>query len=490
MTVSAIAEIYGGPVSAGEKESFAAAAGSLSAAARQLSTLSTEWSATATSTDLGSRTLSNCFLGRIENPPSTTHDPQRLLAVNRLSSSAQEIANLFAAKAKDFTQLSDLIARAQGLYSEADNTLSTIMTRLIGTASMAIPQIPIVGAVVLTIAAFLAGGGNTNAARLLAATDPLQEGLFNGLGRVVSGERGMEGVVSPDPFNDGARLLNFVPRLAEKLFFGDKLVVTQPHPETDPIGASHSIGSALANLDSLAASNNDVPYGTVAVQKYIDESNVTRWLVLIPGTTTHTDTAIGWMQNIELMSSDNSQRMNAASVKLVEEALARSGVTADESITLVGHSQGGIVAASAAVGLEKKYNITHIVTAGSPIANHPIPQKTWVTSVENKGEAVSNLDGDRNPQRPTWLTVRGSIEYSNSTTSSAAPPAESSLQGTPVKNAPNRTDITHALNYQRATWKDAESLGSSAVTSHDRHFDEHTRGTLVQTSYYTGRMTR
>jgi pimeloyl-ACP methyl ester carboxylesterase len=242
----------------------------------------------------------------------------------------------------------------------------------------------------------------------------------------------------------------------------------------------------------------------------VDTDGTTRWLVLIPGTDTHWDTAIGWGQNIELMSSDNEQRMQADGCRLVEEAMKRSGIGAHDSVTLIGHSQGGIIAASLAAGLSKRYSITHVVTAGSPIANHPIPKSTWVTSIENKGELVSNLDGARNPDRSTWLTVRGDIESGQKVPSSTGSGSGSgsgsgiatggivkggtvtggtAAEGTVVKGAPNHTDITHAMNYQRATWSDAESLGSPALAQHDEHFSEQLKGKLAGTSYYTGRMT-
>ena len=42
-------------------------------------------------------------------------------------------------------------------------------------------------------------------------------------------------------------------------------------------------------------------------------------------------------------------------------------------MAIVGHSQGGIVAAALASDLKDSYAIDHVVTAGSPVANHPIP---------------------------------------------------------------------------------------------------------------------
>lgn len=62
-------------------------------------------------------------------------------------------------------------------------------------------------------------------------------------------------------------------------------------------------------------------------------------------------------------------------------------------MALIGHSQGGIVAAALASDYADTYRIEHVVTAGSPIANHPISSNTWVTSVEMDDELVAALDG-------------------------------------------------------------------------------------------------
>jgi predicted alpha/beta hydrolase family esterase len=371
--------------------------------------------------------------------------------------------------------------------------MSSIMTGIIGSVSAALPLKILAGATALFGGAAWVAGGNgrfkTLGAQALHATDGVQEGILTGFANGLLGATSAfnGGVQSGAPVSKAARLIAKVEAPLEALFFGDRLVVTQPHPQTAPIAASATIDDALANLDALNAPNNGLDYGTVAVQKYVDAQGASRWLVLIPGTDTHADTAIGWGQNIELMSSDNEQRLHADSSRLVMEAMERSGIGKDEPVTLVGHSQGGIVAASLAAGLADKYTISHVVTAGSPIANHPIPEKTWVTSIENKGELVSNLDGSRNPDRPTWLTVRGTINPADSNAlESSGPLARASATG--VANAPEHADITHAMNYQRATWTNAESLGSPALTEHDKHFQEQIKGTLKTTSYYTGRM--
>ena len=97
-----------------------------------------------------------------------------------------------------------------------------------------------------------------------------------------------------------------------------------------------------------------------------------------------------------------------------QEAMKQAGFKSNEPGALIGHSQGGIVAATIASDLKDDYDIEHVVTAGSPVANHPIPEKTWVTSEEMDDELVAALDGAANPSSDHWLTVRGTASKSSS----------------------------------------------------------------------------
>ena len=75
---------------------------------------------------------------------------------------------------------------------------------------------------------------------------------------------------------------------------------------------------------------------------------------------------------------------------------------------LVGHSQGGMVAAELAGELNRdhEFTVTHVVTAGSPIGLSPVPSSISVLSLENRGDVVPELDGSDNPARSGWLTAR------------------------------------------------------------------------------------
>ncbi len=374
-------------------------------------------------------------------------------------------------------ELADLLARVVGVYTESESLVGRLMGGLLGL----LPAGAAVSGVLLApTLAGAAGLGSARlgpaASRLMQQADPLVQPGMDTLARALCPPG------SPASVNEAARLLSPLSAGVQDVVQGDRLTVSRVRPgKGGGIGASRDIGSALASLDRLGdIGTSKVPYSTVAVQKYVEDDGTTHWLLLVPGTRGERDTPIGWAQNVELMSSDNSQRLHADSARLALEALRRSGVGKGESVAVVGHSQGGIVAASLAAG-NTGYSFTHIVTAGSPIAGHPIPSSTWVTAVEDRGELVSRLDGADNPARRTWVSVDGRLSGADASTGHQA-------QGTHVSSTGGRAHLTHGLNYQRATWQDAKSLGSTAVEDSDEHFSRQVRGRLVSTQYFTGRM--
>jgi pimeloyl-ACP methyl ester carboxylesterase len=91
----------------------------------------------------------------------------------------------------------------------------------------------------------------------------------------------------------------------------------------------------------------------------------------------------------------------------IDEALARAGARPGEPVMLVGHSQGGIVAAQAARDFARsgRYSVTHVVTAGSPVAQADVPPSVQVLSIENRHDIVPRLDARGNPDAANRVTV-------------------------------------------------------------------------------------
>jgi hypothetical protein len=91
----------------------------------------------------------------------------------------------------------------------------------------------------------------------------------------------------------------------------------------------------------------------------------------------------------------------------VVQAMRDAGIKPGEPVMLVGHSQGGMVAAEVAAGLagSSQFHITHLVTAGSPIGHIALPPSVQTLSLENRQDIVPLVDGRDNPRTSTQLTV-------------------------------------------------------------------------------------
>lgn len=482
-----LASVSGGKISHADTQEMAALAGRASHMGRTLRWLAAQWQDTRISIS-GKTTLMRLCTIPLLDPRLRrgVHDPAFLSSCERACRRCDQLSTEYANISRTYSSLSDALARASGLYSHAEETIQSLCARAL-SLPLSEPRAAagsmgtLLGATALSALPGMSGisGG------LLDASDGLQETVISSTARIIDQATGQK--PSTNPVGDAASELAHAARIISLLFKGNTLTVTQMHPAKSTIGASHSISDALANEAKLASAA-DIPYCTVAVQKYQDLDGTVRWLVIIPGTQTHLDAAIGWSQNIELMSSRNEQRMSAESTRLVLQAMKESGIKKGDHVCMVGHSQGGIVAATIASG-KTGYCIDHIVTAGSPIANHPIPSSTWVTSVENRGELVSRLDGAHNPQRRTWLTVNGSRPSHSVHHPEWSPLISSGFDssGSRVQQGKD-SEMTHSMNYQQATWHDATQIGSPAVIDSDQHFRNSISGKLVSTQYFTGRI--
>jgi hypothetical protein len=91
----------------------------------------------------------------------------------------------------------------------------------------------------------------------------------------------------------------------------------------------------------------------------------------------------------------------------VLEAMRQAGVTPGDPVLLVGHSQGGMVAMNLAKQLAGRgtFDITNVITVGSPVAHITVPRSVRVLAIENDGDFVPHLDGASNPDRTNWTTV-------------------------------------------------------------------------------------
>ena len=359
---------------------------------------------------------------------------------------------------------------------------------------------------------FLAGwtiDGKPNPAWMSTFTYPFQEGVLSGAGGIIGGVPIGKSIAHTDEVNKAAGKIANFSGPAKDVVQGNHLDVREVQANADVVRASGSVAESMENLRRLAEErlgkielNSGLEYGTIAIQRYERSDGTNSWLVTIPGTDGQPDSPFGWAQNVELMSADQERRRKADSARMVAEAMRQAGIGKDEPVALIGHSQGGIVAATLASDWAEEYTIEHVVTAGSPVANHPIPQRTWVTSVEIDDELVAALDGAANPVTDNWLTVQGHVSPAPAATPStvhsdgSCTPGATPITGlTPydaasVAGSTNGRELSHWLKYHQAAYQNATDLGSPAVQRHEAHFQEVINGELKETRYYQGRMTQ
>jgi hypothetical protein len=161
--------------------------------------------------------------------------------------------------------------------------------------------------------------------------------------------------------------------------------------------------------DTATVDHEKRPTGpNIDVRKVISNDGTVSYIVDIPGTKVWNLPGDGKGNVNDLGTNLNAMAGNPTTLENgVKEALSRTGVGPHDPVMLVGHSQGGIVAARAANDFvtSGQYNVTHVVTAGSPIGRIPIPDTVQVLSLENSGDIVPHLDASDNPATANRTTV-------------------------------------------------------------------------------------
>ena len=114
----------------------------------------------------------------------------------------------------------------------------------------------------------------------------------------------------------------------------------------------------------------------------------------------HADHAVRAATTTSGTCRPTSPRSGGASTTYAEgilAAMAEAGIGPGEPVALVGHSQGGIMAAWLAAH-QDTYPISAVVTAGSPVAGlGPFPEGPTSLSLENRGDVIPLTEGEANP---------------------------------------------------------------------------------------------
>ena len=162
------------------------------------------------------------------------------------------------------------------------------------------------------------------------------------------------------------------------------------HEYDVPDGARPS-ADVLRSLDGIS---RDEGAGRVVIEEHVsivDGEEVRSWTVVLQGTQNWDPVSRNpqdLQTNLQAVGGLASEQLDA-----VKTAMEMAGIGQGEPVELVGHSQGGIIAAQLAcdAAFASKYAITNVTTAGSPIAGYA-PRGTPVLALENDRDIVPGLD--------------------------------------------------------------------------------------------------
>jgi hypothetical protein len=151
-----------------------------------------------------------------------------------------------------------------------------------------------------------------------------------------------------------------------------------------------SIGSMLDRVGDL----EDQPAASIAVQRVASPDGVARYVVVLSGMRSMTDTA----DPEDLLGSGAAVVATTTNyTTCVRQAIDAALVPRGAEVLLVGHSEGGIVAMDLAG--DPAFNggrvrVKQVVAAGAPISSKTVAQGsgTRVLSIENVNDIVTHLD--------------------------------------------------------------------------------------------------
>ncbi|MGO1510761.1 MAG: hypothetical protein ACTHW4_09345 [Actinomycetales bacterium] len=185
-----------------------------------------------------------------------------------------------------------------------------------------------------------------------------------------------------------------------------------------PVGPVHDLGDLVPRIDALHAASGAENTTHVEVLRTTRADGTQSFVVLVPGTNAR-DAQAGLfdtgnpMDNAENL--EMAARESAAMLPSVREALELAGARPGDAIGVVGHSQGGLVAAQMAADAElaAAYDVRTSVSLGAPIAGQAPPLEGDNLAIEvaddgvpgGDGAPTAHVDGVTGGGRRTTLTV-------------------------------------------------------------------------------------
>lgn len=182
----------------------------------------------------------------------------------------------------------------------------------------------------------------------------------------------------------------------------DQVVAMSPvDPDDDGRPLERADGEALtlddlvAEMDALGMEAMAEGAGRIGVVRQVAPDGTQSWILLIPGTTDwdpiDTTNPQDLIANAQLFSDRESDIERA-----IAEALATLPIEPGDSLSGIGHSQGGMVLLElfSDPELVEDYDLTNAITLGSPTAQvEGMTPETQVLALENADDIVPALPG-------------------------------------------------------------------------------------------------
>lgn len=215
-------------------------------------------------------------------------------------------------------------------------------------------------------------------------------GLFND-GTATLGESGL----SAEELGDRAEKAREASSLL--IYGGDSSQLQPPDQKAIVPNDVASLFAGASQIDNVGLDAEAV----IRVIKSIDANGNASFVVQIPSTMSWNPLAGATPNDVTSDLYAMARGDQTALAQAVYQAMERAGIR-DEPVMLAGFSLGGITAGAIAAG-DSGYNITQVVTAGSPIGRMGIPSDVNVISLEARQDLVHGLDGLSNPS--SWTTI-------------------------------------------------------------------------------------
>jgi hypothetical protein len=158
----------------------------------------------------------------------------------------------------------------------------------------------------------------------------------------------------------------------------------------------------------------------------VDKGNGPAYIVTIPGTSEwNLRSGSNPMDTVGNLASASGTLSTAS--QAVTMAMRQAGIPDGAPVMLVGHSQGGMTAANLAAdpGFRGQFNVTNVMTYGSPIDSTRIPGNVDTLALQHPFDVVPRLDlGNAKPGAPGlvgWPSSSGATVITLPSPSGAGP---------------------------------------------------------------------